>query len=159
MKTIYVIYRGQGDDSGFGDYCSNWEDTPMTLNGDILWFNDREIAYRIAKELTDKSADKFYGAGRSDSYDGRFPIEYESREVVIPENAPSDLNYFQELVNQEQDDWDWFSLNGAAQDVSDEVKDLHPNLYECQQCKAFGYKRDEINFLGVCVYCELETAY
>ena len=159
MKTIYVIYRGQGMDPGFGDYCSNWESTPLKLNGETLWFSSKEVAEKITKDLKEKSADKFYSAGLSDSYDGNFPIEYQCREVVVPENSPSDLNSFQSLVDQEQSGWDWFSLNGTSYEVDPEVKESHPHLHECQQCKSFGYTRDEINFIGICVYCEQETDY
>lgn len=159
MKTIYVIYRGQGMDSGFSNYCSSWEGTPMKLNGETLWFDSKEVAEKIAEDLKEKSADKFYSAGLSDSYDGNFPIEYQCREVVVPENSPSDLNSFQALVNQEYGKWNWFSLNGVANEVNPEVKELHPDLYECRECKDFGYTKEYINPTGVCVYCELEDDY
>ena len=140
MKIIYVIYRGQGMDSGFGDYCSSWESTPMKLNGEILWFNSKEVAEKIAKDLTENSANKFYGAGKSSSYDGYFPVECECREVVVPENSPSDLSSFQSLVDQEQSGWNWNTASGY--DTSEE--DGEYELIPCPTCLGDGWEDKDL---------------
>ena len=160
MKKIYVIYRGQGDDGGFGDYVPCWENTPLTLRGETLWFNHKETAERVTKDLNELSQKEFYKSGLGDSYDGKFPIEYESRALIIPDNSPRDYESFQEILNQEFDSWNWFTANCETREVDEGVIKAHPNLLSCKECGNFGYSKLQIDrTTGICLYCETDEEY
>ena len=64
-KTLYLIYRGKGMDSGFGDYCSNWENSPVRLGVDILFFLEERDAKAFVEELNKESKNKFYSEGET----------------------------------------------------------------------------------------------
>ena len=136
----------------------------MKLEGQILWFNSKDVATSFVERLNKQASEEFYHAGFGDSYDGNFPVEYKAREVVIPENAPSDLLSFEKIINQEFKSWNWFVNVDMMYDVEESVKKHYPHLHECKSCTQFGF--EDLYFIkseGICVYCkddiEMEKTY
>lgn len=160
MKTIYLIYKGQGMDSGFGDYTSSWDNAPMDLEGEILWFNSEKTAESIVKKLNKASISEFHKAGLSTSYDGKFPVEYEVRSLTIPENAPKDLSSFEKILNQESPYLNFFSASDPEFEVEESVKSLYPHLHECKECMYFGFSDASFDKESdCCIYCKESIEY
>lgn len=81
----YVIYAGVGRDGGFGDYAGAWwEEEPVSVDGQTIWFQTSEQAESAVEYLNTRSWEEFSSAGNGESYSGEFPIEYEWRKIVVP---------------------------------------------------------------------------
>lgn len=97
MGVKYAIYRGVGNDGGFGDYGgTSWDELPVRDDeGNFFSFASMEEAEQAARELSNRARTAFYSVGYHDTYDGNFPNEYEAR--IIPELGPD--TFWPEVVD------------------------------------------------------------
>jgi hypothetical protein len=125
MKTYYVIYSGRGTDGGFGDYAPPyWSADPVAVNGRTIWFAHEPEAAEATVALNRAAANAFYEAGHGGSYTGDFPVEYEWRKIVAPDDAACDVDQAIELISDAHaeawacSDWD-FNGDDDEEDVND----------------------------------------
>lgn len=111
---IWEIYSGVGTDGGFGDYAPPyWDDDPISVDEHVVFFVDEQIAHDVAHRLSERAQDVFYAHGKHDRYDGRFPVEFEARKIVIPDvftvssgvqGAPPD-DVVRQIIARDQESW------------------------------------------------------
>ena len=131
----YVLHWGTGTDGGFGDYSPpRWSELPVEVNGRTVWFSVEDHAREAVKELNRKSREVFFSAGRAQSYDGIFPIEYEYRAIRVPVGAECDASSGVELVVKDHGErWPWtevagYDPSGYPDDDDDEPFDWEAEL-------------------------------
>lgn len=106
-KAIYLIYAGTGKDGGFGDYAGvSWSSAPVKVDGEIVWFDNVELAADLVTSMNEASSNVFYAEAKYEKYDGMFPLEYEVRKIIIPSNEPSTIENFQKIFESQKSRWD-----------------------------------------------------
>lgn len=85
-KPIWLIYKGAGIDSGFGDYSEPvWDEEPVRKkDGSLLWFDDKQDAEYAANLLSNREIDSFYAQEDHGTYEGVFPTEFRAFKSYIP---------------------------------------------------------------------------
>lgn len=86
-KEFFLIKYAQGNDGGFGDYCSpdwTWARNVTDKDGNPLWFDNAKDAKDFAEKCSEYAAKEFYRFGEHSQYDGNFPVEYEVFSFSIP---------------------------------------------------------------------------
>lgn len=123
-KTLYLIYSGYGVDGGFGDYSGvSWSDKPLAIKGETVWFSSESLAQEVVEKLNEESRSVFYSTGTHSSYDGEFPLEYECREIVIPENPESFYSVYEKIVEQDKERWNSNSYDDPYMDYEDYLEE------------------------------------
>lgn len=90
-KKYIFVKRAQGQDGGFGDYCSpDWKYATFITDKDDkpIWFDNEDTANEFIDKCKEFSDETFYANGKHYSYDGKFPIEYALFPYEIPDNDP-----------------------------------------------------------------------
>lgn len=122
MGVKYVIYRGVGNDGGFGDYGgTSWDELPVRGDeGNFYSLESMDEAETVARELSDRARKAFYAVGYHDAYDGNFPNEYEAR--MIPElgDDTDQAVVIDEVSNLHADSWVADVYYGIDYDEDDE---------------------------------------
>lgn len=119
MRDEYwVLHSGVGSDGGFGDYAPpTWSEDPVTVKGQVIWFGSAAEAKSVAGTLNDLSTNAFYETGTHCAYDGCFPVEYEVRKIVVPNNQRSTHRVLNELADEYSQEWAYLA------DADDEEED------------------------------------
>lgn len=107
FNTFYMLYAGVGRDGGFGDYAgAYWDEEPVKINDEIIWFQTEDDAQKVVDDLNEKSWRKFSEAGHGEPYTGEFPIEYEWRKIVVPTgNSVSHTKAIELITEKDKDAW------------------------------------------------------